>query len=110
MPVLASRWPAVAASFRQSADLASEGNELLNDLADLDLKAHENADRLSISELKKLSLARQRNLLRRAIRISGLPSAPASRLYQAVHELVPAREDAQPRVRWKGAELRRYRD
>ncbi len=110
LPKLASRWPAVSARFKRSADLAGESSELLNDLADLDLQHHNNSDRLSISELKKLSLGRQRNVLRRAVHICGLSPPPASRIYQAVHELIPAREDAQPLVRWSGAELRRYRD
>jgi len=109
IPQLASRWPAVSARLKQSADLAGEGNELLNDLADLDLQNIGSPERLTIAGLQELSLPRQRNVLRRAIRCSGLPPAPATRLYQAVHELVPAREDAQPVVTWPGAELRRYR-
>lgn len=110
MPILASRWPAVSARFRQSAELAGEASQLLNDLADIDLQCHESPARLSISELETLTLPRQRNVLRRAVQICGLPSPPASRLYQAVHKLLPAREDAQPLVSWNGAELRRYRD
>lgn len=109
MPRLASRWPAVAARLRQSADLAGEGSELLNDLADLDLENIGKPERLTISALQDLSLPRQRNALRRAVRRCGLPPVPATRLYQAVHELIPAREDAQPIVTWPGAELRRYR-
>jgi tRNA(Ile)-lysidine synthase len=110
VPRLASRWPAVSARLKQSADLAGEGSELLNDLADLDLENIGSPERLSIAGLKDLSTPRQRNVLRRAIRCSGLPPAPATRLYQAVHELIPARQDAQPFVTWPGAELRRYRD
>jgi len=110
LPLLAARWPAVAARFRQSAELASESSQLLADLADLDLQQLGGPARLSVAALAELSLARQRNVLRRAIRLCGLPPAPATRLYQAVHELIPARSDAQPLVDWPGAELRRYRD
>jgi tRNA(Ile)-lysidine synthase len=110
LPKLASRWPAVSARLKQSADLAGEGSELLNELADLDLANIGSPERLTIAGLKDLSTPRQRNVLRRAIRRSGLPPAPATRLYQAVHELIPARQDAQPVVIWPGAELRRYRD
>jgi tRNA(Ile)-lysidine synthase len=109
MPKLAARWPAVSARLKQSADLAGEGSELLNNLADLDLKNIGSPERLAIAGIQELSLPRQRNVLRRAIRRSGLPPAPATRLYQVVHELIPAREDAQPVVTWPGAELRRYR-
>jgi tRNA(Ile)-lysidine synthase len=110
MPLLASRWPAIAAKFSHSAELAGEGNRLLGELADLDLAKHQEAGRLSISALRELSAARQRNVLRRAVELSGLPPAPANSITQAVRDLIPARADAQPLIRWKGAELRRYRD
>ncbi len=110
VPSLAARWPAVAARLRQSADLASEASALLRDLADIDLAAMGSPQRLNLEALQALSLERQRNLLRRAISLCGLPAPPATRLYQAVHELIPAREDAQPLVKWSGTELRRYRN
>ena len=109
MPRLASRWPAVAARLKQSADLASEASALMQDLADIDIAAAGRPERLDLRSLRKLGLERQRNLLRQAVSLCGLPPPPATRLYQAVHELIPAREDAQPQVTWPGAELRRYR-
>ncbi len=110
LPVLAARWPAVATRLRQSADLAAESSELLAELADMDIAASPSVDRLDIRALALLSLARQRNLIRQAVRRLGLPTPPATRLYQAVHELIPARNDAQPLVTWPGGEIRRYRD
>ena len=110
LPKLASRWPAVANRLRRSAELVSEANELLNELADMDLACCGSPARLSLSTMAGLTQPRQRNLLRRAVRLCGLPPPPATRMYQAVHELIPAREDAQPLVSWPGAELRRYRD
>ncbi len=110
LPQLASRWPAAAARLKQSADLASEASALLKDLADIDLAAAGGPERLDLQALRALSPARQRNLLRQAISLCGLPPPPATRLYQALHELLPAREDAQPLVAWPGAELRRYRN
>ena len=110
LPAITRRWPAAAAKIRQSADLASEASLLLGDLASIDLATLGDANRLQIAALKGLSAARQRNVIRHAIRRAGLPSPPATRLYQAVSELLPARPDAQPRVSWPGGELRRYRD
>jgi len=110
VPLLASRWPAVSARLKQSADLASEASALLRELADIDLVAAGSPQRLELESLRLLRPERQRNLLRRAISLCGLPPPPATRLYQAVHELIPAREDAQPLVAWPGAELRRYRN
>lgn len=110
MPLLASRWPAVSARLRQSAELSGEASGLLEELADLDIAALGGPERLAVPGLKALSGARQRNVLRHAVRRCGLPPPPATRLYQAVHELLPARADAEPLVTWPGAELRRYRD
>ena len=109
MPLLAARWPAAMARLRQSADLAAEASELLAELADLDISDSPSSGKLDIDALSRLSAARQRNVIRRAVQRCGLPAPPASRLYQAVHELLPAKEDAQPLVTWPGAEIRRYR-
>lgn len=110
IPQLAARWPAASERLRRSATLAGEAAALLNDLADIDILACGCPSRLDTTAIRPLSAARQRNLLRRAIRRCGLPSPPATRLEQAVTELISAREDAQPLVRWSGGELRRYRN
>jgi tRNA(Ile)-lysidine synthase len=118
LPRLRRRWPAVTARLSHSAELAGEAASLQDELASLDLRtlagtAHDDAasapDRLDIGGLAKLRPARQRNVLRCAIRACGLPQAPASRLRQIQNELLTAREDARPLVRWPGAEVRRYR-
>ena len=109
VPKLAARWPAVSNRLRRSAELVGEASELLNELAEIDLEACGSRDRLDIVAVTGLSHARQRNLLRRAVRLCGLPPPPATRLYQIINELIPAREDGQPLVAWSGAEVRRYR-
>ena len=109
VPKLAARWPAVSNRLRRSAELVGEASELLNELAEIDLEACGSRDRLDIAAVTGLSHARQRNLLRRAVRLCGLPPPPATRLYQIINELIPAREDGQPLVAWSGAEVRRYR-
>ncbi len=110
VPKLESRWPALVGRLTRSAELAGEASELLDDLAQVDLETAGLADRLEISALQQLTPARQRNLLRYAIRNLGLPPPPATRLSQIVNELMGAREDAQPRVQWQGAQARRYRN
>ena len=65
---------------------------------------------MSLKRVSQLSEPRQRNLLRRVAQRCGLPIPPASRLYEAVTALIHARPDAQPVVRWPGAEIRRYQD
>lgn len=109
MPLLKSRWPAAATSAAESARLAGETAALLDELAGLDLETAGAPQRLELSALGSLSAARQRNLLRYAARRSGLPAPPARQLDRILEELIPARADAAPRVRWSGGEARRYR-
>jgi tRNA(Ile)-lysidine synthase len=114
LPRLRRRWPAVSARLRQTSELASEAAGLLDQLARIDLAAvqqdgERTPDRLDIGALQRLNAVRQRNLLRHAIRACGLPQAPAPQLRQIQNELLSARRDAQPLVRWHGAEARRYR-
>ena len=110
MPRLADRWPAVSERLTRSATLAAESAELLGDLAEIDLAACGQPARLDTATMQRLSAARQRNLLRRAVRLCGLPPMPSTRLDQVVQEVMPAREDAQPLTSWRGGELRRYRE
>ncbi len=110
LPLLGSRWPAAGRRLARSAELAAEASDLLDDLADLDIGRCGNPARLSVTALATLKPARQRNLLRRAVRRLGLPPPPATRLHQVQDVLLPARADAMPLVEWQGAEVRRYRD
>lgn len=111
LPRLNSRWPGAANRIRRSANLAREASVLLGELAEIDSRqCADRADRLSIAALGRLSVKRQRNLLRYLIVGLGLPAPGAAQLEQIVTELVLAREDAQPLVSWPGACARRYRD
>jgi len=111
LPKLEERWPAVANRLQQSAVLASEAAAMLDQLADDDLRdLADRPDRLSLDGLRALPSERQRNVIRYVVRELGLPAPPATQLRSIVSDLLPAREDAQPLVQWKGAEVRRYRD
>ena len=84
---------------------------MLDQLADDDLQAlADRPDRLSLDALRALPSERQRNVIRYVVRELGLPAPPATQLRSILADLLPAREDAQPLVQWKGAEVRRYRD
>jgi len=110
VPSLEQRWPALVERLARSAELAGEAQGLLDDLARIDLQAAGTTGPLDIKVLSQLSVARQKNLLRYAIRQRGYAAPPSKRLTQIVAELVSAREDAQPLVRWADVEVRRYRN
>lgn len=110
LPVLERRWPGAAERIARSADLAGEAAAMLEELAVMDLrKLGDRATRIDVDGLLELSEARQRNVLRHAIRRAGLPLPGAARLATVLDSVLRARADAQPLVDWPGGELRRYR-
>ena len=111
VPRLKSRWTDISARLQRSAGHAAEASQLLANLAEIDLLAlGGQPDRLPIDGLLDLSAARQRNLLRYALRNLGLSTPTAMQLSRVINEVIPARRDAQPLVSWPGAAVRRYRN
>jgi tRNA(Ile)-lysidine synthase len=111
LPRLKSRWPDIAARLQRSAGHAGEASQLLVDLAEIDIEAlGSRTAHLPIDSLSKLSAARQRNVIRYALRDLGLSTPTAMQLERILNEVIPARVDAQPLVTWPGASVRRYRN
>jgi len=111
LPRLKERWPDIAARLQRSAGYAGEASQLLIELAAIDLETlGSRAARLPIDGLAELSAARQRNVIRFALRGLGLSTPPAKQLERIRNEVIPARVDAQPLVSWPGASVRRYRN
>jgi tRNA(Ile)-lysidine synthase len=111
LPRLRDRWPDIAVRLQRSAQHASEATGLLIDLAEIDLHSlGARAECLPISAVTNLSRHRQKNLIRHALRVCGLTVPTAMQLDKILDEVMRAREDAQPEVRWQGGSARRYRD
>ena len=113
MPLVRQRWPGIDRVLARAAALQADQTELAAALAQIDLDrcgTGDQSDRLSVACLAMLSDARQRNLLRYWIETNGLPVPSRAVLQQVLDSVVPARSDANPRLQWPGAELRRYRD
>lgn len=111
VPRLEARWPDIATRLQRSASHAGEAAELLNELAAIDLETlGDRPERLPVDGLLKLSAARQRNVLRFALRKCGLSTPTAMQLSRVLGEVLPARPDAEPLVQWPGACVRRYRN
>ena len=111
LPRLQSRWADISARLHRSAGHAGEAAELLVDLASIDLASlGARPTRLPIDRLLKLSAARQRNVIRHCLRELGLTTPSARHLERILNEVIPARPDAQPLLRWPGASVRRHRN
>ena len=110
LPQLRSRWPQAAATISRSARHLAEAGRLLAALAESDASGILDEGRLSVAGLHRLPLDRQVTLLRWWIREQGLGSPSAARFESILDDLMEARPDSEPVVRWESGELRRYRD
>jgi tRNA(Ile)-lysidine synthase len=109
LPPLRARWPAAAATVARSAAHLAGAGRLLTELAASDARTIADGRKLRLGDLGALSRDRQANLLRWWLRQRGLRPPPAARLAAALEQLLSARADAQPSVRWRDGEIRRYR-
>ena len=96
VPRLENRWPGVQRTLARAAAHQADSAAIADELAGIDLARARGRHEGTLSTS---ALARRR-----------LPMAGASHLDKILEEVVGARKDAEPLVRWPGAEVRRYRD
>lgn len=110
MPVLRRRWPDPAAALDRVAAHQRAALALLESLAERDCAAAVDAHgAFSIAAAQGWSPARTANALRRWLATRGLPVPGSVQLERIGAEVIDARCDARPVLRWPGAEVRRYR-
>lgn len=107
-PLLKKRWPSINRTLSNVCNLQAEAAELINDLAAIDAKTVIDANRLTISELIKLSASRQRNIVRYWLQQCGLDAPTAKRLKEILGSVITAAEDKMPVVEWGDTEVRRF--
>lgn len=110
IPRLRERWPALTRTLDRSARLCAESAQLLDELAQQDLRYLQEAklDVISVARLKSLTPERQRNVLRYWVRQQGFALPSDIKLQHVLSDVLAAGEDRQPCVQWPGAEVRRY--
>jgi tRNA(Ile)-lysidine synthase len=109
VPRLVSRWPAAARSAQRLAQQAADAERIIDDVAALDAGSATDLGRVPRAALVGLDEARQRNVLRHVLSKLDLPAPSARKLEELRAAFIDARPDAQPVVRWPGAEARAYR-
>jgi len=87
-----------------------DAEEILGEAARIDLSSVEDYGRLPCELLSALSPARQRNVLRFAIRALNLPLPGSRQLAEIRRAIHVSRPDAETCVSWPGGEARIYRD
>lgn len=112
MPLLATRWPHYQAALSSASRLQGETQQMLDELAQIDLQALSrpapgNRVTLDLPGLARLSPGRGKNLLRHWIAEAGLASMPAARLQEVMNQL-DARADAMPEIAMPDYSIRLY--
>ena len=88
VPKIQEHFPDYALSLRRLSRHIIEANQLLDELATLDLKAIQSAENtLDLKSLQSLNLQRQANLLRYWLRQMGCSSPPEAHLHNLVQQL-----------------------
>lgn len=110
-PVLHTHWPKAEATLARAARRMAVTEELLEDLGRLDLAAarSDQVDRLDATVLARLADHRLFNAVRTWLIELDLPLPPEPRLAE-IRRMLDARADALPILRWKGGEIRRWRE
>jgi len=118
MPLMRERWPGISKTINRSASHCSAGQELLNELAEQDLKQalnqYSNEDKasdtsLNISVLKALSSARFNNLIRYFLAQHDCLMPSTEQVNQLKLQL-QASDDKMPMVKVGHHYLRRFKD
>jgi len=110
LPRIKSRWPAMLERVAGAVELQRDAAAALDTMIDSILVTETDPRKTSlrIAPLLAQDERIQRWALRRWIKLAGYP-LPDSVHLRAMQAILHARPDAEPQVRWKGAELRRYR-
>ena len=109
VPLLESRWPALKKTLSRTATHAAEADQLLTELATQDWLTIKNDQQIKISQLTRLDVKRQRNVVRYWLATICQVSLPDTiHLQRILDEVLTAADDAAPEVIWRGGEVRRY--
>lgn len=107
MPLLAARFPGYRETFSRAARNMADQAQLAEDLAAIDLQSPD--ARVPVETLRRLSVPRALNLLRRMFALQGLPMPPRERLEEALRQCRDAAADAQVHVGFESHGLRCHR-
>lgn len=112
MPLLEQRWSAAGKTLARAARLQGESRQLLAGFLREKLPSLQGAkpDTLSVNRLLVLDEVMQKAVLREWLAQRGFRLPEEKKLRQVLHDVLQARADATPCVRWDGCEIRRYRD
>jgi len=115
LPILKNRFNHIIKVISRSSTHLAEAQNLLDDLAKIDLKKHLKSNKykhiLQVKSLNKLSLSRAKNLLRYWLEINDQLMPSKDLLDELLRQVLHAKKDAELKIELsKNCEIRRYKD
>jgi len=111
VPALKSRWPSAAQTISRSTRHCAQAAELVDELAATDLAGCSAGEQvLSVTAVRRLDIARRRNVLRHWLDWLGFPRPSEKKLEHILFDVLESAPDAEPCVEWPGVAVHRYRD
>jgi tRNA(Ile)-lysidine synthase len=112
LPLIKMRWPGVSHTLARSALIQADTSELLSDIAMSDLPLCQIAATRALDTdiLRNISRPRAANLIRYWIKKEGYNMPTSAQLQRIFQDIIYARDDAEPCVRWNDCEVYRYRN
>ena len=108
LPVIERAFPAYRTTLARAARHLAEASQVQDELAEADAHLAVAGNRVALAELKRIGVARSKNLLRWMLCQRGDAAPEADRLEEGLRQLLQARDDAAVRVALGTCELRRY--
>ena len=110
MPVIKQRWPSVAKTISRSAQLCAQTEKIIHDKIVNELKnIPQQNGTLDLNYLRDLAVNHQAQLIRYWLIQQKISLPNEKKLLQILNTVINARVDANPCVKWRGGEVRRYR-
>jgi tRNA(Ile)-lysidine synthase len=110
LPLMKQRWPGVDKAISRSAELCAESQNLLDQLAQIDLGEQAPNKPLPLSLVQSLSPERQRNLIRFWLSQQNVAMPPGVRLNNLLTQLAQTKPDRHPELVWQQQKLVVYAD
>jgi len=107
-PVLQQRFPKMQQALTRTSTLMQDADEILAEVLAIDLEKCGNQSFLNIDPLKKLSIARQRQLLSSWMQGEATYRPNFAMVQRLITEVIEAKQDAQAALHWHGFYFVRY--
>ncbi|MEA3139987.1 MAG: tRNA(Ile)-lysidine synthase [Gammaproteobacteria bacterium] len=108
-PLIEKRWPGAEISLSRTARHMADAQQMLDWAAAAEVARLRDGEALSVPGLRALAPFKRMSVLREWLGEAGADAPPASRLAEALRQVLEAHSDHQPAIAWGHHALRRYR-